>query len=155
MVKRASGEDLNWETDTENESVIINHLVQNTKTILFMKLQWGRLCSFLQMDAKNCEISHYTICADIVHGLANCLLQTIASSVTGQIDVAFREFSDFTLEEKGKIRYISGWVLKRLWEKGRSYINGNITSENKKVRDQVKSEILQCKILVKFCSAKF
>lgn len=92
-------------------------------------------------------MSHYTVCADIVHGLANCLLQTIASSVTGQIDVAFKEFSDFTLEEKGKIRYISGWVLKRLWEKGRLYINGNITSESKEVRDRIKNEILQCKIL--------
>lgn len=92
-------------------------------------------------------MSHYTVCADIVHGLANCLLQTIASSVTGQIDVAFKEFSDFSLEEKGKIRYISGWVLKRLWEKGRLYINGNITSESKEVRDRIKNEILQCKIL--------
>ena len=50
-------------------------------------------------------------------------------------------------EEKGKIRYVGGWTLRKLQEQARRYINSNISSESKQVRGKLKTEITKSKIL--------
>ena len=56
-------------------------------------------------------------------------------------------FSNMSSEEKGKIRYVGDWTLTKLQEQARQYINSNISSENKRVREKLKTDITKSKSL--------
>ena len=78
--------------------------------------------------------------------LASLLLQTLAAKVTRSSDEPFKSLENMTNDEKGKIRYVGGWVMRKVSEKSKAYIKANITSRDSVVRKNIKKEIMKVKI---------
>ena len=66
--------------------------------------------------------------------------------MTGSLTEPFKSLDNMTSDEKGKIRYVGGWALKKSIEKAKRYIETNVTSVNPSVREQLKHEIMKLKI---------
>ena len=107
----------------------------------------NEFAALLKLDVASLQIPHYAACSEIINGLALTLLQTVGAKLTSKVDFPFKTFSSMSNEEKGKIRYVGGWTLRKLQEQARRYINSNISSESKQVREKLKTEITKSKIL--------
>ena len=106
--------------------------------------EFARLLSIKRADM---NISHFSVCTDILFGTAIVLLQTLSFYVSSDNDRPFKSLENMTPGEKGKIRYVGGWTLKKLWENSRRYINNNVTSHSPDVHYRVKEEIMKFKII--------
>ncbi len=95
------------------------------------------------------SISHFSVCTDLVFGVALVILQSLASADETGIShgIPFISFENLTAGEKGRIRYVGGWTLKRLLDAARRYITINLTTRNKDVRIQLKKNIVKVKLL--------
>ena len=102
--------------------------------------------ALLDIDKSSFSTEHYTCCSEIVFNLATIILQTLASKMTGSLTEPFKSLDNMTSDEKGKIRYVGGWALKKSIEKAKRYIETNITSVNPSIREQLKHEIMKLKI---------
>eukprot|EP00112_Aurelia_sp_Birch-Aquarium-sp1_P020152 Seg5128.1 transcript_id=Seg5128.1/GoldUCD/mRNA.D3Y31 product="ATP-dependent DNA helicase PIF1" protein_id=Seg5128.1/GoldUCD/D3Y31 len=77
------------------------------------------------------SIEHFSVCTDLVFGVALFMLQSLTPAGETVHESAFKSFENLTSGEKGKIRYVGGWALKKLLDAARRYITVNVTSENK------------------------
>lgn len=93
------------------------------------------------------SIEHFSVCTDLVFGVALFMLQSLTPAGETVHESAFKSFENLTSGEKGKIRYVGGWALKKLLDAARRYITVNVTSENKDVRQNLKKNIVQSQLL--------
>ena len=106
-----------------------------------------QFASLINIDKSSFSTEHYTCCSEIVFNLATLILQILASKYTGTLTEPFKSLENMSSDEKGKIRYVGGWVFKKVMLKAKRYIEANITSSNLTVREQLMTEVMKVKII--------
>ena len=106
-----------------------------------------RFASLIKTDKSSLSTEHYTCCSEIVFNLATLIWQILASKATGTLTEPFKSLENMSSDEKGKIRYVGGWVFRKVMLKAKRYIEANITSSNLTVREQLMTEIMKVKII--------
>ncbi|CAB4013355.1 ATP-dependent DNA helicase PIF1 [Paramuricea clavata] len=97
------------------------------------------------------DISHgqQALCAQIVHGLFQLFINEVAQRIRR---VELSEPVPFRVEEmddigKGKIRYIGGWVVRKVLETSRRYLKDNKFSTVTPVRARLAAELRKMEML--------
>ena len=106
-----------------------------------------QFASLIKIDKSSFSTEHYTCCSEMVFNLATLILQILASKATGTLTERFKSLENMSSDEIGKIRYVGGWVFKKVMLKAKRYIEANITSSNLTVREQLMTEVMKVKIV--------
>ena len=94
--------------------------------------------TLLSMKRADTNILHSLVCTDILFGTVIVFLQTLSSYGSNDNDGPFKSLENMTPGEKGKIRYVGEWTLRKLWESSWRYIDNNATSHSPDVQFRVK-----------------
>ena len=109
----------------------------------------GLLNDFSQLiivPRESLKVEHYTVCTDIIYGLGNYFLQILSSDIDEASCIPFVSITETSTENLGKVRYVMGWVLRKIIESSRKYIHDNISSTNQAVRSNIRLRIQQIKL---------
>ena len=106
-----------------------------------------QFASLIKNDKSSFSTEHYTCCSEIVFNLATLIFQILANKTIATLTEPFKSLENMSSDEKGKIRYVGGWVFKKVMLKVKRYIEANITSSNLTVREQLMTEVMKVKII--------
>ena len=88
--------------------------------------------------------------SDLAYKVCCNLLEVLASYVRGNISsLAIDDFQVRSMDATGlsELRYISGWVIRVIFEKSRRYVDSNMYSESDEVGKSVDAHMLKVRLL--------
>ena len=101
----------------------------------------------IKISPSDINYEHRCVSTNIIFLLSTYFLHALASKLCRLSSTPVVSLSEKPASELGKVRYVMGWVFRRLMDQLHGYVSENATSRNEAVRNNIHTKISQIRIL--------